>query len=121
MLEEAGPRRIIRDLLPALRNGSAVDPDELTRNIRYLWRHRSRMKYPKWKEQNITIGSGTMESRIKQVTTMRLRRPGMMWTREGADLMLRLRAAVLSNSLHLTIQRHRQICANRANDYRMAA
>jgi hypothetical protein len=121
MLKEEGPRSIIRQLLIALRHEDVADREELIRNIRYLWRHRHRMNYPLWKEMDITIGSGTMESRIKQVSTMRLRKPGMMWTKTGADLMLRLRAAVLSQALPLTIQHHRTICSNRLEKYKLAA
>jgi len=121
MLIELGPKAIVRELVGALREGGVVDPDELVRNIRYLLRHRHRMQYAKWRDQGLTIGSGAMESRIKQVSTMRLRRPGMMWTRKGADLMLRLRAATLSGGINITFQRHRKICAERVNKYRLAA
>jgi hypothetical protein len=119
-LANEGPQWIVRQLLVPLGNGSAVDREELIRHIRYLYRHRHRMKYRRWKEQGITIGSGAMESRIKQVSSMRLRRPGMMWTKGGADLMLRLRASVLSDSLSLTTNRHRKICVNRMQEYRLA-
>jgi hypothetical protein len=120
MLRDDGPNPILRELLATRKNEAVCDLDELKRNIRYLWRHRRRMKYLRWKEMGLTIGSGAMESSIKQVSTMRLRRPGMMWTKAGADLMLRLRAAVLSGSLDLTIDRHKTICANRTQDYRIA-
>ena len=46
-----------------------------------------------------------MQSAIKQVATTRLRGAGMKWTRNGADGMLTLRAAVLSDSLDATVAR----------------
>jgi len=121
MLIETGVRSIIRQLCQALRAGNLADRDELIKNIRYLWRHRNRMHYAKCRQAGLDIGSGTMESRIKQACSTRLRKPGMMWGKPGADNMLRLRAAVLSQSLALTTQRHRQICFNRVNEYRLAA
>ena len=121
MLIDLGVRSIIRRLCQALKSEPVADRDKLVTNIRYLGRHRNRMHYARWQQRGLDIGSGTMESRIKQACSMRLPKPGMMWGKPGADLMLRLRDAVLSQSLGLTIQRHRQICSNRATDYRWAA
>ena len=118
MLIELGVGSVIRELIEALRTGQVQDRPEVIKNLRYLLRHRHRMRYSELLEKKLPIGSGVMESTIKQVSSARLRLPGMMWTRQGADLMLRLRAAVLSDALGLTIQRQRKICANRAQIYK---
>jgi hypothetical protein len=118
LLEERGPQTIIRNLIDVLRTGNAVQPDDLRTELRYLLRHRHRMHYHKWRSEGLPIGSGAVESTIKQITTQRMRQAGMMWTKPNADLMMHLRAAVLSNSLHLTVERERRIRANRAVKFR---
>lgn len=121
LLEEGGPTAIIRALLGVLRSNRAIQRDELLTEIRYLLRHRHRMRYHQWRSEGLPIGSGAVESTIKQITTQRLCLAGMMWTKANADLMLNLRAAVLSGSLHLTIERERRIRANRANQFNRPA
>lgn len=104
--EKRGVSRVIRDLLEALRKPENVaDPRALRTELRYLLGHRHRMRYQQFMSLNLPIGSGAMESAIKQMTTARLRMPGMKWTREGADAILRLRGAKMSNTLCLTTGR----------------
>ena len=67
-----------------------ADVEELIRSFRYLWRNRHYMKYALWKVMGLPIGSGAMESGVKQVCVKRLRQPGMMWTKDGANAMLHL-------------------------------
>jgi hypothetical protein len=117
LLEASGAKQILRAVIGVLRSGRAQDPEQLRTELQYLWRHRHRMKYRLWKDQNLPIGSGAMESTIKQVCTRRLRMPGMKWTRDNADLIMHLRSAVISNALHLTLERERRIRANRAAKY----
>ena len=55
------------------------------------------MQYQDFREQGYPIGSGTVESGIKQFKA-RLTGPGMRWSRIGAQRMLTIRAAVLSDN-----------------------
>jgi hypothetical protein len=80
LLEEKGPSAIIRALLGVVRSGRAAQPDLLLTEIRYLIKHRHRMKYHQWRAEGLPIGSGAVESTIKQITTQRLCLAGMMWT-----------------------------------------
>jgi len=84
---------------------------DLIRELRYLRVNRHRMRYARWEAQGLPIGSGAMESGINQVCVERLRKPGMRWTKEGADAMLNIRSAQLSDTLKVTCERKRQ--ANR--------
>jgi len=122
--EPGGPYRTIRLFIQALRASRAsdgkcglpstvADKETLLRELRYLWRNRSRMKYSLWLSLGLPIGSGAMESGIKQVCVARLRKPGMMWTREGANAMLNLRSAHLSGCLPAIYDRKRQNYKNR--------
>ena len=105
LLEVGGPRRILRQLVRALRNEEALSPEELKKEIRYLWGHRHRMLYAQLKARGLPIASGAMESAIKQLSAQRLRQPGMKWTRLGADAVLTVRAAQKSQSLRGTVHR----------------
>lgn len=116
--QEGGPRKILRRFVAALRSEQIQDEPELRKQIAYLYGHRHRMQYAKWLEMGLPIGSGAMESAIKQVCVARLRQPGMMWTRAGADAMLRLRSANLSATLPNLIERRRSAAKMALKAYR---
>jgi hypothetical protein len=121
LLQERGVESILKRLTQELRKGSVADKEGLLVQIRYLWKNRHRMNYAWLKSQDLPIGSGVMESMIKQTSTYRLCQSGMMWTKSGADTMLRLRAACLSRSLDFTVNRQHQIAKARLNRYAKAA
>jgi hypothetical protein len=55
------------------------------------------MQYPVFRADGYPIGSGSVESGIKQYKA-RLTGPGMRWSCAGVDRMVVIRSAVLSNS-----------------------
>ena len=69
---------------------------ELSDLALYFERHQRRMRYQEFRETGLLIGSGAVESGIKQYKA-RLTGPGMRWSRPGAERMLVLRSAVLSH------------------------
>lgn len=64
----------------------------------YFERNQRRMQYQEFREEGYPIGSGTVESGCKQLVTMRMKGPGMRWSRSGAQNVLALRAAYLSDN-----------------------
>ena len=64
----------------------------------YFRNNHRRMQYQEFREEGYPIGSGTVESGCKQLVTMRMKGPGMRWSRSGAENMLALRAAYLSDN-----------------------
>lgn len=62
----------------------------------YFERHQRRMQYLEFREQGLPIGSGTVESGVKQFK-QRLCGTGMRWKRDNAQRMLVIRAACLGN------------------------
>lgn len=64
----------------------------------YFRNNQRRMQYQEFREEGYPIGSGTVESGCKQLVTMRMKGPGMRWSRSGAQTMLALRAAYLSDN-----------------------
>ncbi len=63
----------------------------------YFQTHQARMRYPTFRDLDLPIGSGAVESEVKQFKA-RLAGPGMRWSRPAAQRMLLIRAAVLDNS-----------------------
>ncbi len=63
----------------------------------YFETHRARMRYLDFQEAGLPIGSGSVESEVKQFK-QRLVAPGMRWSRPGAERMIPIRAAVLDGS-----------------------
>ena len=65
----------------------------------YFIRHQRRMQYLEFREEGWPIGSGTVESGVKQFKH-RLTGAGMRWNEDNANRMLVIRAAVLGNDFH---------------------
>lgn len=65
----------------------------------YFERHKRRMTYLKFREDGLPIGSGTVESAVKQFK-QRLSGTGMRWLPENVNRMLVIRASVLGNDFH---------------------
>jgi hypothetical protein len=74
-----------------------LEAANLPDQARYFRTHQHRMHYQEFHEQGYPIGSGTVESGIKQFKA-RLSGPGMRWSRPAAQQMLVIRAAVLDHS-----------------------
>lgn len=61
------------------------------RLLRYFSDNRARLNY-KWAiENNLPIGSGTVESAARHIVQQRLKQSGMRWSDEGAQSILNLR------------------------------
>lgn len=71
---------------------------ELNAEAGYFRNNHRRMQYQEFREEGYPIGSGTVESGCKQLITMRMKGPGMRWSRSGAENLLALRAAYLSDN-----------------------
>jgi hypothetical protein len=70
----------------------------------YFQVHQRRMQYQDFQELGYPLGSGTVESGVKQFKT-RLTGPGMRWSRLAAQRMLIIRAAVLQDNFDALWQR----------------
>jgi hypothetical protein len=70
--------------------------DALAREAAYFRTNHLRMNYLEMREDEWPIGSGVIESAAKQFKA-RFSGPGMRWSRQGAENLIPLRAALLSN------------------------
>jgi hypothetical protein len=86
----------IEKLVSSLR---AIDasPPELAEMLRieagYFEIHADRMRYPRFRKQNLFVGSGVIEAGCKSVIGSRLKQSGMFWTVRGANAILALRCS----------------------------
>ncbi len=76
---------------------TALHQQQLGTYALYFQTHQRRMQYLEFREEGFPIGSGGVESGIKQFKA-RVSGAGMHWSRPGAQRMLTLRAAVLSHT-----------------------
>ena len=75
----------------------ASDPRWIAhRNIHYFEENAARMDYPRYRAQNLPIGSGVVESACKHVVADRMKGSGMRWDQEGAESVLNLRCEDLN-------------------------
>lgn len=65
--------------------------------IHYFQTNKERMCYSQFRAQGYPIGSGSVESACKRVVGARLKGSGMCWSKQGAQSVLALRTAKLSN------------------------
>lgn len=74
-----------------------LEQANLPDHAHYFKTHQRRMRYHEFREDGLPIGSGTVESAVKQFKA-RLTGPGMRWSRPAVLRMFVLRAAVLNYS-----------------------
>jgi len=53
--------------------------EEAAKNVKYFFEHSERMRYQRFREQGLMIGSGVVESGCKQIVTLRLNFQGAHW------------------------------------------
>jgi hypothetical protein len=78
------------------------DPDakkDARTQIGYFRRNMEHMRYDKFREQDMFIGSGVVEAACRHLVGVRLKQSGMEWTERGANSILALRSVVLSNRM----------------------
>ena len=89
----------IAPLVKSLRSIQTTDA-ELAKKLRneadYFARNAARMNYPKFRQQNLFVGSAVIEAGCKTVVGHRLKQSGMFWTVNGANSILALRCAHLN-------------------------
>lgn len=74
----------------------AASSAEATKCAMYIFHNRSRMRYPKFREQDFCTSTGVLEAGCKVVIGARLKRSGMHWSVSGANAIIALRCSKLS-------------------------
>lgn len=79
--------------LQQLADSSAAARSALT----YFTNNQTRMDYARYRELNLQIGSGTIESACKQVVAARLKQAGMRWNLTNVRCLAKVRARLKSD------------------------
>ena len=66
--------------------------------IGYVRPRLDQMNYPSYRDRDMAIGSGAVESTGKQLVVQRAKGPGMHWTADGLEAVLALRAISLNRN-----------------------
>jgi hypothetical protein len=89
----------IESVVATLRFFAIERPDlaeKLSTEAEYFEQSTEKMRYPKFREQGLFIGSGVIEAGCKSVIGCRLKQSGMFWTVEGGNRIIALRCCRLS-------------------------
>ena len=89
----------IESIVAILRSLAMERPDladKLTTEAEYFERNTEKMRYPKFRQMGLFIGSGVIEAGCKSLIGARLKQSGMFWTVEGANAIIALRCCRLS-------------------------
>lgn len=84
----------IEKLMAKLRALSPENPElaaAVHTEANYFERNAERIRYPKFRKQNLFVGSGVIEAGCKTVMGSRLKRSGMFWTVRRANAVIALR------------------------------
>lgn len=85
----------LRSVVAALRS-HAEGNEEARKCMVYVIRNRRRMRYPRFRAQELCVSSGVVEAGCKLTVGTRLKRTGMHWTIAGANAITALRCCLLS-------------------------
>jgi len=97
-LREQGPRATLRALKTLHQQGETTDLQEAAGAcLKYMWRHRWRMNYPEARRRGYPIGSGRIESAVKQVVQARAKQAGMRWHPTHLQQVLHARCAAFND------------------------
>ncbi len=95
-LDEGRIEHLVR-FLRSLRPETPELVEKLRTEAAYFEGHAERMRYAEFRRQDLFIGSGVIEAGCRSVIAGRLKRSGMFWTVDGANSIIALRCAQISN------------------------
>ena len=72
------------------------EDDPAQRAVTYFTNNQHRMDYPTYRKHGYHIGSGTIESGVKQIASQRMKVSGARWNLQSARLVAKARASFLS-------------------------
>jgi hypothetical protein len=90
---------VIEDWEIALEEGalSSKNTRELKKALGYFRNNRDRMDYHRHLTKGLPIASGVIESTCNSLINIRMEGPGMFWSEDGAEAMLKLRGVYLDD------------------------
>lgn len=101
-------RPVVRALIALVRDGTTAVCEAARACLHYVWAHRTRLDYREAQRRGYPIGSGRIESAVKQVLQQRCKQTGMRWKAAHLDKVLAARCAYLNGDWELACQQARQ-------------
>lgn len=90
----------VEDVMTAIAQCSSLpgcDREACDRERGYFDRNKERMRYATFRQRGLFVGSGVLEAGCRTVIAQRLKQSGMHWTVRGANAIIALRCAIMSN------------------------
>ncbi len=90
----------VEKILCQARKRLPLEADSLQKvetELHYLEENKNRMRYADFRKQGLFVGSGVIEAGCKSIIGARLKQSGMEWTVKGANAIIALRCAMLSD------------------------
>jgi Uncharacterised protein family (UPF0236) len=81
----------LREIAAEHASASPALAKEILTEADYFATNAERMRYPKFRQQGLFVGSGVVEAGCRSVIGARLKRSGMFWTVRGANAIIALR------------------------------
>jgi hypothetical protein len=95
-LLDAGNLEGLLSTFARLRPKSQFVKDDLRKATAYFQTNMERMRYQRFRDQGLFVGSGVVEAGCKTIIGRRLKQSGMRWTVRGANAIIALRCCDLS-------------------------
>lgn len=95
MLDEGEIERLVKKIL-SLKISHKQHEKTIVSEAEYFAKNKERMRYAKFRDQGLFVGSGVVEAGCKAVIGQRLKLSGMRWTVNGANAIISLRCCLLS-------------------------
>lgn len=80
-----------------------LEQKQKTRLVSYLHNNHQRMRYDAFRKRKLMISSGPVEAAHRTLLQVRMKRSGQRWTDKGANNMIKLRTALISQKFNLVI------------------
>ncbi len=97
---EGRVKEVIREIRKLARDGTIrgkARREAAQKIADYYQKNRERMRYDRYRRMGLPIGTGAVEGTCRYLVKDRMERSGMRWTVEGAQAMLTLRGAYVSD------------------------
>lgn len=96
-----GNIEIMEQILEELRDKQTLQgrKEFVDEKLKYFMNNKEKMRYEKFKENGLCIGSGAIESANKYVVQRRLKLQGMKWNEDNANYMVHLRAEYINRQM----------------------
>jgi hypothetical protein len=96
---EGRVKDVIREIRKLARDGTIrgkAKREAAGKIAKYFQKNRERMRYDRYRRRGLPIGTGAVEGTCRYLVKDRMERSGMRWTVEGAQAILTLRGAYVS-------------------------